>query len=33
VIGSASPIEDSTRVMANESRWRNRDGIDEFSFR
>ena len=32
-IRSVSPLEDSRRVMANESRWRNRDGIDELSLR
>jgi hypothetical protein len=33
VIGSASPLEDSRRVIANESGKRNRDGIDERSFK
>ena len=33
VIGSASPVEDSRRVMANESGKRNRDGNDERSLR
>src|ERR1700730_18991286 len=33
VMGLASPLEDSTRVMANESVWRKCDGIDELSFR
>jgi hypothetical protein len=32
-IGSASPLDDSKRVMANESGKRNRDGTDERSFR
>lgn len=29
----SQPLEDSTRVMANEPVWRKNDGIDEFSFR
>jgi translation initiation factor 2B subunit (eIF-2B alpha/beta/delta family) len=33
VIGSASPLEDSSRVIVNESTPHNRDGIDERSFR
>jgi hypothetical protein len=33
VIGSASPLEDSRRVMANESGKLNRDGNDERSLR
>jgi hypothetical protein len=33
VIGRASPLEDSSRVIVNESAPRKRDGIDELSFR